>query len=81
MKALQTPVLGLVINGINPGQRGYGYGYGYGYLYGYGAYGRTKTTGNSDEPANALPADRSTAAGEVPAIGLNGTNGHSNTST
>jgi len=76
LKALQTPVLGLVINGINPGQRGYGYGYGYGYLYGYGAYGRTSTVGNGDDPALALTSDRAATTAEVPGIGVNGTNGH-----
>ena len=43
LRALETPVLGLVINGINPGQGGYGYGYGY--HYGYGTYGRARLIG------------------------------------
>jgi polysaccharide biosynthesis transport protein len=76
LKALQTPVLGLIINGINPGQRGYGYGYGYGYLYGYGAYGRSTTVGDGDDPTLALTSDRVTATAEAPKIGRNGTNGH-----
>jgi len=80
LQALQTPVLGLVINGINPGQRGYGYGYGYGYLYGYGAYGRTKTTGNGDDPASTLSPDRAiaTATAQVPKLGHNGTHNGTN---
>ncbi len=76
IKALQTPVLGLVINGVNAGQRGYGYGYGYGYLYGYGAYGRSTTVANGDDPTLALAAGRAGSAVDVPPIGLNGTNGH-----
>jgi capsular exopolysaccharide synthesis family protein len=75
LKALQTPVLGLVINGINPGQRGYGYGYGYGYLYGYGAYGR-KAGDKGDEPQLALTSDVATATDEQPGEGPSGANGH-----
>jgi capsular exopolysaccharide synthesis family protein len=74
LKALQTPALGLVVNGINPGQRGYGYGYGY--LYGYGDYRRTKTGDNGDYSTLTISSDRATAAAKTPRIGLNGTNGH-----
>ena len=76
LKALETPVLGLVINGINPGQRGYGYGYGYGYLYGYGTYGRASSLGNGDDPAPELLSDLASVPAELPRIELNGTNGH-----
>ena len=76
LKALETPVLGLVINGINPGQGGYGYGYGYGYLYGYGTYGRASSLGNGDDPAPGQLSDLASAPAEVPRIELNGTNGH-----
>ena len=75
LKALETPVLGLVINGINTGQGGYDYGYGY--LYGYGAYGRASSSGNGDDPAPGLLSDVAGAPADVPRIELNGTNGHS----
>ena len=81
LKALQTPVLGLVINGINPGQRGYGYGYGYGYLYGYGAYGPATTLGNGDDPVSAQPSVRAAGTAEMLSLGLNGTNGHAHVSS
>jgi capsular exopolysaccharide synthesis family protein len=77
LKALETPVLGLVINGINPGQRGHGYGYGYSYLYGYGTYGRASSSGNGDDPAPGLLSDLASAPAEVPRIERNGTYGHS----
>ena len=73
LKALETPVLGLVINGINPGQGGYGYGY----LYGYGTYGRASSSGNGDDPAPGLLCDLASDPAKVPRIELNGTNGHS----
>src|SRR5208337_5516088 len=73
LKALETPVLGLVINGINPGQGGYGYGY----LYGYGAYGRASSSGNGDDPAPGLLSNLASAPAEVPRIERNGTYGHS----
>lgn len=76
LKALETPVLGIVINGIDPGQRGYGYGYGYGYLYGYGAYGRASSSGNGDSPAPGRLTDVAGTSAEVPRLGLKGTNGH-----
>ena len=76
LKALETPVLGLVINGINPGQGGYGYGYGYGYLYGYGTYGRASSVENGDDPTPKRLSDLASAPAEVPRIELNGTNGH-----
>ena len=76
LKALETPVLGLVINGINAGQGGYGYGYGYGYLYGYGTYGRASSLGNGDDPAPEQLSDLASAPAELPRIELNGTNGH-----
>ena len=78
LRALETPVLGLVINGINPGQGGYGYGYGYGYghLYGYGTYGRASSLENGDDPAPGRLSDLASAPAEVPRIELNGTNGH-----
>ena len=72
LKALETPVLGLVINGINPGQGGHGYGY----VYGYGTYGRASSSGNGDDPAPGLLCDLASAPAEVPRIELNGTNGH-----
>ena len=71
LKALETPVLGLVINGINAGQGGYGYGYGY--LYGYGTYGRASSLGNGAIRPPTLP---SPAISTSPGIKLNGTNGH-----
>jgi len=74
LKALETPVLGLVINGINAGQGGYGYGYGY--LYGYGTYGRASSLENGDDPAPGRLSDLASAPAEVPRIELNGTNGH-----
>ena len=64
LKALETPVLGLVINGINPGQGGYGYGY----LYGYGNYGRASSSGNGDDPAPGLLSDLASAPAKVPRI-------------
>ena len=77
LRALETPVLGLVINGINPGQGGYGYGYGYGYHYGYGTYGRATSLGNGDDPAPEQLSDLASDPAEVPRIELNGTgNGH-----
>ena len=72
LKALETPVLGLVINGINAGQGGYGYGYGY--LYSYGTYGRASSLGNGDEPAPGRLSDLASDPAEVPRIKLNGTN-------
>ncbi|MGD0044988.1 MAG: CpsD/CapB family tyrosine-protein kinase, partial [Isosphaeraceae bacterium] len=78
LRALETPVLGLVINGINPGQGGYGYGYGYGYHYGYGTYGRASSLGNGDDPAPEQLSDLASAPAEVPGIKLNGTNGNGN---
>ncbi len=79
LKTLQTPMVGLVINGINPGQREYGYGYGY--LYGYGAYGPVARSGNGDDPVNAHPSVHATAAAELPSLELNGTNGHATLSS
>ena len=76
LRALETPVLGLVINGINPGQGGYGYGYGYGYHYGYGTYGRASSLGNGDDPAPEQLSDLASDPAEVPRIKLNGTNGN-----
>ena len=76
LKALETPVLGLVINGINPGQRGYGYGYGYGYLYGYGTYGRASASGNGEDPAPGRLSDLASAPAAAPRLEHNGTNGH-----
>ncbi len=76
LRALETPVLGLVINGINAGQGGYGYGYGYGYHYGYGTYGRASSLGNGDDPAPEQLSDLASAPAEVPGIKLNGTNGN-----
>ena len=67
LKALETPVLGLVINGINPGQGG-----GYGYLYGYGTYGRASSSGNGDDPAPGLLSDLASAPAKVPRIEHNG---------
>jgi capsular exopolysaccharide synthesis family protein len=75
LKALETPVLGLVINGIDSGQGGYGYGYGY--LYGYGTYGRSGSSGNGAETTQALPSDGADGQAETSRLGLNGTNGHS----
>ena len=72
LKALETPVLGLVINGINPG-----HGHGYGYVYGYGNYGRASSSGNGDDPTPGLLSDLASAAAKVPRIEVNGTNGHS----
>ena len=71
LKALETPVLGLVINGINPGQVGYGY------LYGYGAYGRASSSGNGDDPAPGLLSDLASAPAKVPRIEHNAMYGHS----
>ena len=77
LKALETPVLGLVINGINAGRGryGYGYGYGYGYLYSYGTYGRASSLGNGDDPAPEELSDLVSVPAEVPRIKLNGTDG------
>lgn len=72
LNTLQTPVLGLVINGIDLGQLGYGYGY----LYGYGAYGRGKPVGDGDDPVSSHPLDRAASTAEVARIGQSGTNGH-----
>ena len=75
LNTLQTPVLGLVINGIDLGQLGYGYGYGYGYLYGYGTYGRASASGNGEDPAPGRLSDLA-SAGRAPRLEHNGTNGH-----
>jgi len=73
LRALETPVLGLVINGVNPRQGGYGYGY----HYGYGTYGRASSLGKGDDPAPEQLSDLASAPAEVPRIELNGTNGNS----
>ena len=70
LKALETPVLGLVINGINPG-------HGHGHVYGYGNYGRASSSGNGDDPTLGLLSDLASAAAKVPRIEVNGTNSHS----
>jgi len=72
LRALETPVLGLVINGINPRQGGYGYGY----HYGYGTYGRASSLGNGDDPAPGQLSNLASAPAEVPRIKLDGTNGN-----
>jgi len=74
LKALETPVLGLVINAINPGQDGYGHGY---YPYGDGTKGRASSSGNGDNPAPGSLSDGANAPTQVLRIELNGTDGHS----
>jgi capsular exopolysaccharide synthesis family protein len=67
LTALETNVLGLVINGINPAQGGYGYGYGY--LCGYGTYGRSNPSGNDEALARELRSVLANGSAELPAIG------------
>jgi capsular exopolysaccharide synthesis family protein len=74
LKVLGVSVLGLVINGINPG--GGGYGYGYGYLYGYGTYGRPRASDGGDDAAPASRADLTNGLAGVPAVETNGTGHH-----
>jgi capsular exopolysaccharide synthesis family protein len=75
LKALGTPVLGLVINGIDCRQGGYGYGYGYGYLYSYGTYDRPGPTGEGDDQSDGARPETVNGQPERPAIAANG-NGH-----
>ena len=65
LKDLKTPVLGLVVNAIIPGQSGYGYRY---YPYGYGTQGRASSSGNGDDPAPGLLSDLASAPTQVPRI-------------
>jgi succinoglycan biosynthesis transport protein ExoP len=77
LTALESNVLGLVINGINPGQGGYGYGYGYGYLCGYGTYGRSSSSGNGEALAVGPRPEFANGSAELPAIEkLNGKSHH-----
>jgi len=73
LKALETPVLGVIINGIGPGQGGYG---GYGHPYGYGTYGRGSSSGKDEDAVHGRLSERAGVRRELPGVGLGSMNGH-----
>jgi capsular exopolysaccharide synthesis family protein len=72
LRALETPVLGLIVNGIDSGQKGYGH-YGYGT---YGTYGGEGSSGHDKDVAQGRLSERAKGRLELPGVRNGRTNGH-----
>jgi capsular exopolysaccharide synthesis family protein len=69
LRILEIPVLGLIINGVGPEQRGYGYGD----LLRYGAYGRAASSGDGEDTDQGSPSERVDGRRGLPGVGPNST--------
>jgi Mrp family chromosome partitioning ATPase len=67
LRILEIPVLGLIINGVGPGQSGYGD------PYGYGIYGRTGPSEDGEDTNHGSPPEHLEGRRGLPGVGLQST--------